>query len=220
MRKVLEMFAQRRSVIIEVVLFFILFMIAHTCEVYIKEYTALRDYYVLGLLVRLLIWTLPVVLLTLKQNSLRYLKLDKNIVRGVMIGLIAGLVLFALRSLIIYFMHGSIKMNLSIPVGTWLNVILFVGLSEEVVFRGYLLQKIESISTFWTANLISAFLFFIMHLPVFFIVRHVGAFELLNEFRSMMMMGLLLGYLFKKSNSLWPCLIVHSINNFMCTVIN
>ena len=97
-----------------------------------------------------------------------------------MIGLIAGLALFALRSLIIYFMHGSIKMNLSIPVGTWLNVILFVGLSEEVVFRGYLLQKIESISTFWTANLISAFLFFIMHLPFFFIVRHVGAFELLN----------------------------------------
>lgn len=211
---------QKKITILEISIFFILFMIAHTFEVYLNAHTLLKSHYILALFVRLIIWALPVILLTLKQNPLKYLKLYNNVFRGLTIGIITGLILITLRCLIIYLIKGFITFNFNIPVGFWLNGIIFVGLSEEVVFRGYLLQKIESISSFWIANIISAFLFAIMHFPIWIMVKNLGALEIISEIRSMIFMGLIFGYVFKKAQSLWSPIIAHSVNNFMSIVIN
>ncbi len=211
---------QKKITLLEISIFFILFMIAHTFELYLNAHTLLKSHYILALFVRLIIWTLPVILLTLKQNPLKYLKLYNNVFRGLTIGIITGLIIITLRCLIIYLIKGFITFNFNIPVGFWLNGIIFVGLSEEVVFRGYLLQKIESISSFWIANIISAVLFAIMHFPIWIMVKNLGALEIIGEIRSMIFMGLIFGYVFKKAQSLWSPIIVHSVNNFMSIVIN
>uniref|UniRef100_UPI00403F8EAF CPBP family glutamic-type intramembrane protease n=1 Tax=Niallia sp. XMNu-256 TaxID=3082444 RepID=UPI00403F8EAF len=41
----------------------------------------------------------------------------------------------------------------------WLNTILLVGVTEEIVFRGFLLRKLMGSFKFWVANTITSLLF-------------------------------------------------------------
>lgn len=171
------------------------------------------------LVLRLLIWTLPVIVLTWKYNPIKYLKLRGNVVQGLIVGVIVGLGILALRALIIYLLKGSIDLNFDIPIGICINVIVFVGLSEEVVFRGYLLQKIEEIASFWAANTVSSILFYLMHFPIWIMVKNLGPMDIVSEIRSMLIISLILGFVFKKTQSLWSCMMIHSLHNLAVIVI-
>ncbi|MBP9723023.1 MAG: CPBP family intramembrane metalloprotease [Gammaproteobacteria bacterium] len=158
--------------------------------------------------------------MTLKKNPLKYLKLQNNIKQGVIVGVALGVALCILRCLILYYLNNTFSISLDLPISIWLNIILLVGLSEEIVFRGCLLQKIEAISTFLAANLISTILFIIMHLPVWIIGQNLGIIEILQNTSSILWLSLLLGFVLKKSKSLWACMIIHSFNNFMSLAIS
>lgn len=99
----------------------------------------------------------------------------------------------------------AMEQVLSSPVG-FIVVILLGPLAEEVVFRGsierVLLKKIKP----WYAICISAFLFGLVH------------FELVQGFHAFLM-GLLLGWLYYKTNSIIPCMIVHIVNNAVACVL-
>lgn len=40
------------------------------------------------------------------------------------------------------------------------------GIAEEIVFRGLNLQEINKKVAFWTANIVTAFLFLVIHYPI------------------------------------------------------
>ncbi len=99
----------------------------------------------------------------------------------------------------------TMKRVLSSPVG-FIVVILLGPLAEEIVFRGsverVLLKKIKP----WYAICLSAFLFGLVH------------FELVQGFHAFLM-GLLLGWLYYKTNSIIPSVIVHVSNNAVACVL-
>lgn len=172
---------------------------------------------IVGLSNRLIIWTLPVLLLL--KNPLDYLKLKQNVAKGLLVGLSIGLSLLLLRVLGLYLWKGTIDLDLQLNPHLWLEVILFVGLSEEVVFRGFLLQKIEDISSFWTANIITTLLFILQHIPYWILLHKYELAQLPNLILSVLWLSLLFGFVFKKTKSLWSCIIIHSINNFMVCAV-
>jgi len=79
-----------------------------------------------------------------------------------------------------------------------LTVVLAAGICEEMLFRGVLQQALENRFSLGTALFVTAFIFTILHpfsiIPIF-------------------MLAVVLGVLGWKSNSIYPPIIVHSLNN-------
>jgi hypothetical protein len=169
----------------------------------------------LQIVLRLCTWTLPVVIYLVysKQNIFEYLKLRRNLIRGVIWGLIVGAILVSINLTGTQLLNGHMRINLEIGRGLWWKAVILVGFSEEVVFRGFLLQEFAKRTRFWIANLAQATLFFIVHCPGWMLqgqftisgIFHVGGYVFL--------VGLLMGAVWKKSNSLWSCMLLHSISN-------
>ena len=91
---------------------------------------------------------------------------------------------------------------------TLLVVAVIPGIGEELLFRGYLQQKIG----IWTGNIhssiiITAFLFSAIHF------HFQGMFP-------RFVLGILLGYLFYWSNSLWLPILAHFVNNAQAVIFS
>lgn len=84
-----------------------------------------------------------------------------------------------------------------------LNVALIAPIWEEMIFRGVLLFVLMKKLRFWPAAIISSVLFGVMHTDI------IGA----------TIFGIALCYLTWKTQSLWPAIIIHIINNFLATVL-
>ncbi|WP_438824400.1 lysostaphin resistance A-like protein [Bacillus sp. JJ1533] len=97
---------------------------------------------------------------------------------------------------------------------------LLVGITEEIVFRGFLLRKLMDSFRFWIANTITSFLFVSIHFPIWF---YKGLFEfpyILSSIISVFVMGIIFGFVYKKSNSLWSVIIIHSLYNLLASLFN
>jgi uncharacterized protein len=102
-----------------------------------------------------------------------------------------------------------------LSTGTWggflINLVMIAGLAaigEEMIFRGILLRLFKE----WTRNIhlavfIPAFLFSALHMQFY-------------GFFGRLVLGMILGYLFVWSGSLWVPVIVHFFNNAMAVAIS
>ena len=166
--------------------------------------------------IKIVIWVIPVILLVKimeNNNPFSYLRLRHTSRKSLKWTV---LVSFAL---IFYFVINLIVLrnNIDFQLGfhEWLNMILLVGITEEIVFRGFLLRKLLDSFSFWMANTIIAFLFVSIHFPIWF---YKGLFEspyILSSILTVFVLGLIFGFVYKKSNSLWSVIILHSLYNLL-----
>lgn len=186
-------------------------------DTYIKINYSINIYAMLRLLFKLLIWVFPVYIYLKfykKTNVISYLRLNENINVGLLWSIILSLIFTAflfIRELLI----GSLRINLNIEINTWINTILFVGITEEIMFRGFLLKILWEKSSFKKAVIISSILFVIIHYP-FWIVK--GTNLVFNSIY-VLVFSIIQSYVFKKTNSLWACIISHSFHNFIVSIL-
>lgn len=166
--------------------------------------------------IKLLIWTIPVILYLKYHDNVRplsYLKLQNNIQGGLFYVLSVTFFYFLINLSQQYIILKRIEFHSILSIDIWINVIILAGFTEEILFRGFLLQKLSNLISFWKANIISAFLFLLIHFPAW--IYHEN-FSFINiDMIGIYILGLILGYVFKKSNSLVACILIHSINNFL-----
>lgn len=166
--------------------------------------------------IKIVIWVIPVILLVKimeKSKPFSYLQLHHNFRKGLKwTGWISlALMFYFVINLIVF------KNNIDFQIGFngWLNTILLVGITEEIVFRGFLLRKLMDSFKFWIANTITALLFVSIHFPIWF---YKGLFEfpyILNSILTVFMLSIIFGFVYKKSKSLWSVIIIHSLYNFL-----
>jgi membrane protease YdiL (CAAX protease family) len=175
----------------------------------------LRTNTLMQIVLRLGTWTLPVVIYLIhsRQDIFEYLKLRRHMVRGVIWGLFVGSILIALNLIGTQLLKGHVRVNLLIGQGLWWKGVILVGFSEEVVFRGYLLQEFAKRTSFWMANLAQAMLFLIVHCAGWMILGQFSTPGVFHTGGYVFLFGLLLGVVWKKSGSLWSCILLHSISN-------
>ena len=83
---------------------------------------------------------------------------------------------------------------------------------EEILFRGLLLKELASLMPQWSANLLTSLLFAGIHLP--FWLSHGGSSEtVLANTVGVLIFSLVAGWLYLKSASVWPSVLVHIVNN-------
>jgi membrane protease YdiL (CAAX protease family) len=168
--------------------------------------------YITGKLVMMVI---PV-LLYLKYIDLKepfeYLKLKNHKITGIKWGFIVGAG-FVIYYLIIASITKAMNINFNIGINYWIAGLL-VGFVEEVPFRGFILQKLQEHFNFWTANLITVFIFLLYHYPTWFFSGHFKLFGF-----NVVFTGIIFGYMLKKSKSLWSAIITHSIIDLSIWII-
>lgn len=169
-------------------------------------------------LCKIICWTFPVILLLMsvfKRNPIRYLKLDKNVLKGIVAGAVSGGIIIVSILLRRIAFSGDVHINFLFGINTWLGGVLLIGITEEVVFRGYILQKFKEIVSFNRANAITSVLFVIIHFPKWFVDGDLFSYKFfVNSALFLLIFSYMQGVMLKKTGSIWSCFIFHAANNF------
>jgi uncharacterized protein len=171
-------------------------------------------------LFRLAYWTAPVILLLIwaRLPPLDYLKLRHNVGRGAAWGVAIGGLILAGNVVVHYLQTGGWRFNLDLGLHRWLGPVLLIGLSEDVVFRGWFLQKFLDHMSFAKANLLQAALFLLIHVPGWILLGQFRRPGVIPMMVSITVFALIAGWLLRRTRSLWACMIAHSFNNLASSI--
>lgn len=86
--------------------------------------------------------------------------------------------------------------------------------TEEILFRGFVLSKLQESQNFWSANILQSILFAAVHLPLWIWLNGLSI-SLLVMSMTVFILGLLLGWITSRTNSIWTAIFVHIMNNFL-----
>ncbi|GAE88703.1 CPBP family intramembrane glutamic endopeptidase [Acetivibrio straminisolvens] len=171
-----------------------------------------------GNFIKLGVWTLPSLILlkyVFEEKPLDYVKLSQNRLRGLAYGSLYGVVIVVYVSVSRFLSSGELKFNPFFSLDSWIGGVLLIGFTEEIVFRGFLLQKFEEAMGSKYANAITAVLFLLIHFPKWYMQGNLFMVEfMMNSILFIPLFSILMAVLLKKTNSLWTCIIIHSANNF------
>jgi uncharacterized protein len=116
------------------------------------------------------------------------------------VNLVNNLVMLALGVEVQAEQFSNLLASLDQPAALLITGILFAPLFEETIFRGFLFNGLRQKWGWVTAALVSSAIFAAGHLSI---AAFIPTFAL----------GFLFAYLFQKSNSIWPGIILHTLIN-------
>jgi len=96
------------------------------------------------------------------------------------------------------------------------SAVLLSPIVEEAAFRGLVLGKLGQVMSFGASNVVTALLFVIYHLPLWFARGDSIA---IPACLWVAFFSLAMGWLARRSGSLWTCVIVHAAQNLMFGVL-
>lgn len=172
---------------------------------------------------KLLLMTLPTYFYLVYVEKMRpfsFLKLNRSIKAGLNYVILSIIFLTMLSLNNQYQLLNYINFNPFLSITIWIDAIILAAFMDEIIFRGVILQKLILLTTFKQANILSTLLFVFIHFPKWFSVSHFSHFNLIGSINFIFWFGLLMGYVFRKSNSLWPCIWIHLANNFISYALN
>jgi membrane protease YdiL (CAAX protease family) len=172
-------------------------------------------------LARLFLWIVPTVLFAAwsqPKSVVDYLRLRRNVWRGVLWGLTAAVVHPVIEAVYRLGWGGGVLTPLT--WSDWANAALGAPLAEELLFRGIVLQRFAGTqpaglrrNTFAVAA--SAILFALIHLPYWWLSGTPAGWDLAAAEVRMFIYGVVFGILFLASGSLWSPLVYHWANNIL-----
>ncbi len=176
--------------------------------------------------VRISLWVVPVFVYLAgvdKVAPLQFLYLTTPLDRrGLLVGgALAALYLACGVALTAGLAGGPQHVVVDLASWRWHNLVLglpIAPLAEEILFRGFVLRKAQGFARFWPANLATAGLFVAIHWPYWLYSQGWNS-GLPATSAGIFGLALLLGYLVRKTNSLWPSIVTHMLNNFISATI-
>lgn len=216
-----------KAFVIYIVLFFVVWSLRATVFIRIDESIASdsgRNLF--SNAVKLIVWILPafITLAVLRMKPLIYTRLATRVNKRGLI--VSSTVVFIWLSLVVVgesLMQGkSIGVLLSQKAPLWLGILGGVILSpiwEEILFRGFFLNRLNESLSFWKSNFISAFLFMLAHVP-YWVSKNGLSTPVIKDLVNVFLLGCLFGWVMKKTNSLWPAIGAHIANNFLSGLIH
>lgn len=179
---------------------------------------------VFGPIWKITVWILPVIaiLKTRQYPVFAYLKLDFGKRSTILWGVLGASFIAGYNIFMHMLFYANMVFSPWLTFTQWLNTVFIAGVVEEILFRGYFLQEIKERFSFWKANLLVSLLFVSIHFPIWYvnadeIAHNAVAWSQLIAF--IFGFSLLQGWLFRKSGSLWPCIMMHMMNNFMALAL-
>ncbi len=164
---------------------------------------------------RFLIWVLPVFLYLIfvdRTNPFRFLKLNTSLKKGFLWSM--GVLLLGAIWQFTAFKLGYDKIGQISSIS--IIGLLIISVCEEILMRGFILNKLSEIMSFPKALLITSAFFITIHYPGWLLISHLSLTVIIKYSVSIFfVVALPCGYFVRKSNSLYPAIVLHSVNNFV-----
>ncbi len=173
----------------------------------------------IGLTWSVIFWIIPAflyIVLVNRCHPLMYLKLSTNPGKG-LLWIAAGILWFVGALGYRHLLQGR-PINLHLGFGTWLNVVMLAGFIEEIPLRGVVFQKLNEFLNFWSAGLISSFVFVCLHVP-YWISMGMPLSSFLTTSLSIFVLALFFCFVLKRSGSLWADMVIHDLNNLLSLLV-
>ncbi|MFA6242245.1 MAG: type II CAAX endopeptidase family protein [Candidatus Hydrogenedentales bacterium] len=172
--------------------------------------------------IRLLLWLAPLWVYLIRVDRaapLTSLRLDVLPAprRAVEAFVIAGTYFAVVATIAITLEDKQTIFQRHVPLARWPWVLMGMWLApivEEIFFRGFVFRKLRDVLRFRPANLFSALLFASIHVPGWLYLQGFGAGFILSLV-SVFIIGYVLGLLVERTNSLWPAIVMHFLNNLL-----
>ena len=171
---------------------------------------------IIGAIIKLLVWTLPAILLIRYYRTDMWISLKEMFTnnpkwfKGMPIILLVTLVPI-LQALIF---TGGLSIRPNFEPLRLIGVVLFVGITEEIVFRGFLLNSFLKRMKAWQAVAFDAILFYLIHLPIWIHQGQDITFYL-SAILSVIMVSVLFAYAFIRTKNIFVPIILHMIWNLL-----
>jgi membrane protease YdiL (CAAX protease family) len=173
-------------------------------------------------LLKFVLWVLPATGYLLwidRQNPLTVMRIRTPIEkRGIcsvsLVTISYFVIIFGLEKLVLGRTLAPITHANALLLGITLAKVFFSPITEELLFRGFVLPKLNENLSFWTANALQAILFTAMHWPNWIWVNGFGLW-ILQASIAIFAIGILLGWVCKRTNFIWLSVLVHILNNFL-----
>lgn len=147
-----------------------------------------------------------------KTSPTSYLLLSgRHSITGLAWGLLLGFIITGTTAFTASFYSGSLY--LIWPWEDLANIVIIASLVEEILFRGFLLQKLLEVLPFYNATIITSLLFTVIHFPTWFCNGVNGA-DIYIEAAYIFVFSTLLSFVFYRTKSLWTSIILHAANNY------
>jgi membrane protease YdiL (CAAX protease family) len=163
---------------------------------------------------KILIWLLPAILLIRTYRSRLYITLEQMFRTKVSwLKLLPIFLLFTLYLVVGTYntFNGTISI---VPGFVWSQLlwVVFVGVTEEMVFRGWLLNatiRDASKGKQWAMVAINSLLFLGIHLPIWIFMNQLGVVFSSFSFVSVIALSFIFSWTFIKTKSIAPAIILH-----------
>jgi len=165
---------------------------------------------------RVFVWIVPVFLYLYyvdKTPPLKYLKITTNVRTGLLASI--GVLFFGGIWQSLLLSSGIDQIGAEISFWGLFNAVIVPPINEEILMRGFILNKLRGVTVFWKANIMTSLLFVAIHWPGWILIHNYEIGLILKMSLETFILAILLGYLLKKANSLWPCVMLHGVNNFI-----
>ena len=127
---------------------------------------------------KIIIWVIPAcyfIKYILHENPVTYMRLNSNVIRGWIWGTFLS-ILLGLRFVMEVYIVRNTSFNFNLHLNAYLNTVIIAGFAEEVVFRGFILKGLNKRFSFWKANIITAFYFYLFIIRLGFILVNFSIF--------------------------------------------
>ncbi|MBU9745063.1 CPBP family intramembrane metalloprotease [Lachnospiraceae bacterium ASD3451] len=175
--------------------------------------------YIYGYLSRL-VWAVPFIIFIFRYSAQisvnsRELFLHKIHWKS-FLGFLFGITAYAIAGMILN--HGGFWLNPDLNILQELPKFLIVGFVEEIVYRGWGMNAFAACMKEKKANIWASLYFVLLHFPSYFIHWYLdgtlAVSAMLTQAVYVFVLGLVFGYLFRKSKSILPAAVIHFWSDF------
>ena len=175
---------------------------------------------IIGEVIKLLVWTLPAILLIRHFQDDMWIGLKEMFTTKPKWFKDAPILLFAfmpiLQSLV---WHGGLSIHPDLEPTRLIGGVLFVGITEEIVFRGFLLNALLKKMKLYPAIAVNEVLFVLIHFPVW-IYHGWELSEFLGGLVGIFVLGVLFSYSFIKTKNIFVPIALHMIWNLLSMTLH
>ena len=171
-------------------------------------------------IIKPILWFIPIFIIVKKPKLLKQIFIFRNLsFKTLLLSIFIG-VMLPLFLQILPILNGGGKVlfpaaNL-ILINLWVS--LFTAGTEEIFFRGLLLQNIQNRLSNMNANILVSILFLLIHIPII-LISNKGSDEIFFSLYILFVSSLVYGLAFIKTKNLIPSIIIHAVNNFSLSFI-
>ena len=163
---------------------------------------------------KLLVWTLPAVLLIKYFQEDMWIGLKEMLTAKPKYFKNAPILLIVFVPLIRAGIFGEFAFNPDFEPLRLIGTVIFVGITEEVVFRGFLLNSTMKRMNLWSAIILNAVLFVLIHYP-YWIYQELDIITFITGSVQVLLLSALFSYAFIKTKNIFVPITLHMIWNLL-----